>query len=266
MIVLGLAAIAAIVALGLLVTPAPFEAGGVDPAAETTAPLPDGLPLPVERFYQKVYGDKVPVIESAVITGRGRLRFGGIRCPARFRFSHRAGEAYHHYIEITLFGRPVLTVNEYYEDGRSRMELPFGVVENEPKVNQGANLALWAESLAWLPALLATSDRVAWEAAGSDEAELVVPYNGSWERLRVWFDPATGLLDRAESMRYKSADSAEKTLWINDLDDWASVNDRALPRKVSLTWGEEDTAWAEFTVDAVLYNDTSSRSGSNPLD
>jgi hypothetical protein len=32
-------------------------------------PLPDGLPAPVERFYRQVYGDDVPRIESAVITG-----------------------------------------------------------------------------------------------------------------------------------------------------------------------------------------------------
>ena len=89
-------------------------------------------------------------IESAVITGRGRLRFMGITFPARLRFIHDAGQGYRHYIEATIFGLPILKVNERYLDGQARMELPVGVVENEPKINMAANLGLWGESI-WLP-------------------------------------------------------------------------------------------------------------------
>ena len=104
-------------------------------------------------------GDRLPTIESAVITGRGQLTFGGITFPARLRFTHVAGKDYRHYIETTWFGRPVLRVDEWYLDGRLRMELPFGVVENEPKVDMAANLALWGESV-WLPSILAADPLV----------------------------------------------------------------------------------------------------------
>ena len=66
--------------------------------------------------------------------GRGRLRLpskGGISFPARFRFTHHAGQGYRHYIEATMFGYPVMKINEYYLDGNARMELPVGVIENE---------------------------------------------------------------------------------------------------------------------------------------
>ena len=38
-----------------------------------------------------------------------------------------------------MFGIPAMKVNEWYLDGHSRLELPFGVVENEPKVDMAAN-------------------------------------------------------------------------------------------------------------------------------
>ena len=53
------------------------------------------------------------------------------------------------------------------------MELFFGVTKEEPRVDQGANLALWAESAFWLHALLATDPRVRWEQVDETAARLV---------------------------------------------------------------------------------------------
>jgi hypothetical protein len=86
--------------------------------------LPAGLPEPVDRFYRALYGDEVPSVHSAVITGRGTMRINGITLPARFRFSHVTGQHYRHYIENTLFGLRLLTVNEWFTDGTGRLDLP----------------------------------------------------------------------------------------------------------------------------------------------
>ena len=128
-ILVTLIALSVIGWLGLKIKPRPFALyPGQTPELETI-PWPDDLLAPVEQFYRTLYGDQIPVIESAAISGRARLRLFGITFPGRFRFTHLAGQDYRHYIEATIFGLPITKVNEYYLDGKSRLELPFGVIE-----------------------------------------------------------------------------------------------------------------------------------------
>jgi hypothetical protein len=86
-----LAALAGLGWAGLQFQPAPFTAVPQQPASLETMPLPKGLPKPVDRFYRRLYGDNVPVITSAVISGRGSMRLAGpLTFPARLRFNHQA--------------------------------------------------------------------------------------------------------------------------------------------------------------------------------
>lgn len=222
---------------GLRMPPAPFPAVPRPAAPPETVPLPAGLPAPVERFYRQTCGDRIPVIESAVITGRGTIRpvKGGPTLPVRFRFTHEAGQNYRHYIEATVFGQPVMKVNEYFVNGRERMVMPWGVAENNPKLDQAGNLGMWAESIMWLPAILLTDPRVRWEAVDNDTALLVVPFNESQERFVVRFDPTSGEVQYWEVMRYKNG-TGDKVLWING------------------TWFDEGTPWARFNAEEVVYN------------
>lgn len=239
--------------LGLQIEPKPFPAFHQQANELENIPLPEGLPVPVERFYKLIYGETVPVIESAVISGQASLRVNGITFPGRFRFTHTAGKDYRHYIEATIFGLPLMKVSEHYLDGKSRMELPFGVTEGEPKVDQGANLALWAEAM-WFPSIFITDSRVRWEPVAEDVANLVVPFGEQEESFIVRFDPKTGLISYMESMRYKDAVSEGKTLWLNQALQWNSLNGYRIPLMGAVTWIDEGTPWATFTVEEVVYN------------
>ncbi|HWQ13550.1 MAG TPA: DUF6544 family protein [Roseiflexaceae bacterium] len=238
---------------GLQIRPASFPAVPRQSAPLETMPLPAGLPAPVERFYRMVYGERVPVIHTAVISGRAKMRpVGGITFPARFRFIHEAGRSYRHYIEATVFGLPVLRANEYYGDGRGRLELPWGAEEG-PQIDQAANLSLWAETADMLPAILLTDPRVRWEPVDDATALLVVPFGTTEERFVARFDPATGGLWLLESMRYKSA-TGGKTLWLNESRGWSTLGGYTLATSSAVTWADDGRPWFVLTLEDIAYN------------
>ena len=61
-----------------------------------TTPLAAGLPAPVERFYRCVYGDQIPVIQTALVSGRGRIHPFSLWLPTRFIMVHQTGQNYRH--------------------------------------------------------------------------------------------------------------------------------------------------------------------------
>lgn len=215
-------------------------------------PVPVGLPEPVERFYRNLYGERVPVVDSAVISGRGNMRIAGITFPARFRFSHVTGDAYRHYIELTGFGAPFMTVNEWFVDDHARLELPFGVREG-PNVDQGANLALWAEAV-WMPSVWITDPQAHWKHVDDTSALLTVPFGGQRETFTVHFDPDTGLLDRMQSLRFKNEADRTKTDWINEAPQWGQVDGHPVPTRATVAWANEVAPWADLQTESVIYN------------
>jgi hypothetical protein len=221
--------------LGLRVQPAPFPAITPPAAPPATMPLPAGLPAPVERFYRVTYGDQVPVIRSAALSGRGSMHLFGVTFPARFRLIHDADRSFRSYFELTAFGQPIITADEHFVDGKFRQELPLGVEEGEPKIDHSASVRMWAEWVTWLPAMLLSDPQARWEPIDDETALLVVPFEERQERLIVRFDPATGTMQYVEGMKYKEAADTTKTLWVN-----------------AVWFGERP--WATFNIEDVTYN------------
>ncbi len=241
--------------LGLQVKPNPFPPYPEDTPSLKTVPLPAGLPAPVERFYQMVYGEEIPVIETVVIQGRGILKpIMNIPIPTRFVFVHDAGNDYRHYFEATIFGIPIMKVNEGYIDGESFFENPMASISNDPNSNQAANLTVWAEAI-WFPALWVTDPRARWEPVDENTALLYVPFEGGEENFLVRFNPKTGLIDTMEAMRYRDTGEGQpKILWIlrNELKQPAA---KGSVRSVgSAMWLDQGSPWAYFDAEEITLN------------
>ena len=240
--------------LGFRFKPKPFSPHAEKTPELKTVPLPKGLPVPVERFYKNVYGNEIPIIETVVIKGRGVMSPFGFKMPSRFVFVHNAGRDYRHYFEATFFGLPVMKVNENYLDGKSYFELPIATYDNDPSINQGANLAVWAEA-AWFPSIWVTDPRVRWESLDDNTALLFVPFGDKEENFVMRFNPETGLLDSIEAMRYRDAGAqAKKILWITRNVDGKNIKGTKLSAIGSATWLDQGKPWAMFTLEDVVYN------------
>jgi hypothetical protein len=241
--------------IGLQIKPASFPDFSGEKSQMKTIPLPDGLPVPVERFYRTLYGEQIPVIETVILQGRGLMKPAmNIPVPARFIFVHVTGKDYRHYFEATLYGIPVLKVNEGYVDGASFFESPMATLYDDENSNQGANLALWAEAT-WFPSLWITDPRVHWEAIDENSALLFVPYEQSEESFVVRFDPKTGFLDTMEAMRYREAGKDKpKILWIARNEPGQPVDGSNINSTGSVMWLDQGKPWAYFTVEELIYN------------
>jgi hypothetical protein len=132
------------------------------------------------------------------------------------------------------------------------MRLPFGT-DQGPAVDQGANLALWAEAL-WFPAALALDPRVRWEPVDDATALLRVPFGEERETFVARFDPSTGLLATLEAMRYKGADAAEKTLWLNHAERWGRIAGQPTMTVATVRWLDDARPWATFQVEQLALN------------
>ena len=63
--------------LGLRVPPAPFFSGAPRARGGAGVPIPADVPPPVLRYYRAVFANgAVPVVDSAVLSGRGASRSG----------------------------------------------------------------------------------------------------------------------------------------------------------------------------------------------
>ena len=243
-----LAALAIIAWYGLKMMPKPFILPALPEGEVKTTPLAAGLPAPVERFSRCVYGDQIPVIQKALVSGRGRIRPFSLWFPTRFTMVHQTGQNKRHYFQATFFGIPFLKVDEGYIDGESFFESPMGSYVNDPNTNQWANLALWAEG-GLFPEIWVTDPCARWQVVDHHTAILFVPYEHGEENFVVRFNPQTGLVDWMEAMRFKAKGDTGKVLWITN-----EVVPTGEPTISYATWLDDGKPWAELRLEKIQFN------------
>jgi hypothetical protein len=210
-------------------------------------PLPD-LPDPVRRYLEVVVGPELPVLTTAVASGRLIMRMKGVQIPGRWRFSHIVGEGYRHDMELTVFGRKVAEGHEWFVDGAAVLDLPTGRVEGEPTVDSAARLSMWGEYL-WAPSALADAR---WEPIDETRARMWVP--DSDQPLTAWFNPETQLLDRFETIRWRDAGDPEPLPWITSNLAWTRISGIGVPAVGAVQWGDMSQPWLRLSLDDVVWN------------
>ncbi len=215
-----------------------------------TVTIPTDLPAPLRRYFTVAFGNEVPRVASMVTWGRARARFG-LWMPLRFQLYHRPGQAFLRKMEVTWFGLPVLHALDQYLNSEGATG-PVNNLETGPKVNQGANLILWAEAT-FYPSILLTDPRLRWESIDETSARLIYPFDGKDEELIFYFDPDTGLPTRTWGLRYQGA-SGEKVPWFAEILSWQTVDGRQLPRRVAVTWEADGAPWSYWDFEGVRWN------------
>lgn len=232
-LIIILIVLALLIWLGLKIKSAPFPPFGQQSSPLKTMPLPSDLPAPVERFYKVTYGDQVPVITTAVVSGHGSMAPFGISFPLRFRFIYDVGKDYRAKIEATFFKQVVMGGDETYIDGHGIGKLTTGVSEGD-WFDEAMNERIWAELLTWVPAALLSDSRVTWKEVDADTAMLIVPFGKKQQVIIVRFDPQSRKVQYVEMMKYR--DAAHKILWVNAV------------------WFDQGKPWVSLIVDDIVYN------------
>lgn len=246
--------------LGFQIKASPFPP--VSPGPEPSrVPIPSDLPAPVRRFAQAVYGDSLPVIETALITGRAPLAPTGLPMPTRFRFYYDAARSSHyHDIQVTWFNLTFMRIHERNLEGHVRLDLSIlGQVDDAPRTNRAGIQGYWGEALAWLPAIPLTDSRVRWEAVDDTTARLYLPGLDDEEAFTVRFDAATGLMTEIETRRYQAEANPERWRWFNRVLAWGEVDGLRVPVRSQTQWND-NAPWATWEIEQIALNvDVSAR-------
>jgi hypothetical protein len=253
--IIGIAVIfLGIIWLGFQIEPKSFSPHPEKTNDAGTVDVPPDIPALVKRYYDAAAGSMVPVIKSAVVWGKAKLRINGIWMPVRFKAYYLPGQAFIRYLEVTWFGKTVLTVSDSCINGEGVLKIEglLNKRETGEKIDQGQNLAMWGESV-FMPSVFFTNTSASWETVDDKTMRLVIPYGQQNDSLDFKFDLKTGLISQIWAMRYKGQNE-EKTPWMIDITEWMTSHYIKVPSRFSLTWEDEGSPWSYWTVEDVEYN------------
>jgi len=124
-----------------------------------------------------------------------------------------------------------------------------------PRLEQAANIGMWAELSSAAPSVLLTDPRVQWEPVDDETAILVVPLGSrATDSFVVRFDSATGDIATMEAMRYRDSESERKILWIAASEGERRIGAAHSRAVGTATWLDQGRPWASFEAEDVRYN------------
>jgi hypothetical protein len=243
---------------GLQVKPRPFPPHPERTRDLGTVTLPTDLPEPVGGYIRATIGERVPRIQTAVVWGRGEFNLMGLWFPMRFKSYHVAGREFRRDMELTWFGIPIFRGYDAYINGKGSLEFTglFGLLhvsDEGTKIDQGDNLAMWAEAPFTTPSVLVLDPRVSWESIDSHTARLVFPFGDGEDSLRVAFDAETNLMGSISGMRYRDREDT-KTPYRGEYEEWKTVHGIKVPHHTVAIWEDQGRPYVILDIEGTEYN------------
>ena len=243
---------------GLQVKPKPFPPHPERTSNQGTVGLPVDLPEPVGEYVRATMSERVPRIETAVVWGRGEFNLMGLWFPMRFKSYHVAGREFRRDMELTWFGTPIFRGYDSYIGGKGSLEFTglFGLLhvsDEGAKIDQGDNLAMWAEAPFTTPSAMMLDPRARWEPVDAHTARLVFPFGNEEDSLRAAFDPETGLMKSLSGMRYRGREET-KTPYRGGYGEWGMAHGIKVPHRDAATWEDQGRPYVVLDIGGTEYN------------
>jgi hypothetical protein len=220
-------------------------------------PLPENLPAPLKRFFQMVYGEKVPLPVTATAWGNGRIvvrymgKLGPLWAPFRWALYLVPGKEFVMRTTITWFSRRMLQGGDELRKGHGRFVMSKDELENA-NIDNSEWVMMWLCTIMAAPSTLISHPDITFEEVDENSVKVGVPF----KQVERWyftlnFDTDSGELRTIHTYRPASRDG-RKIAYQLSLDSYQPVGIGTLAGSIGSAWESDYFQYNEMT--GVRYN------------
>jgi hypothetical protein len=210
------------------------------------------LPLPVVRWLEVAWPRGTDEIESLTLAGPLRIRRNRLWMPGDGTMRFQLGAGYVSDLRIGLGPLTAMRGLDAYVDGTGITRVGHQVDVGR-EIDQGAFLALWAQSLL-IPTAWARLPGLRWLAVDDTRALVALPFAGGVETACLHFDPDGPAFPIAfEADRYKVV-GGPKISWRANYAEWHWRDGLALPTRMIVTWAGDSGPWFDMRLETMTPN------------
>ncbi len=215
------------------------------------------LPLPVTRWLEAAWPYGVGRLRSIALSGPLRIRRRRMWLPGDWNMHFALGEGYVSDLRVGLGPLTAVRGLDLFVDGtgmtRVGTETSMG-----PEIDQGAFIALWAESILF-PSAWASLPGLRWTPVDDTRARVELPFLGGTETATLHFDPrVTSFPVAFEADRHK-VPGGPKIGWRAHYEDWQWPDGLAMPTRMVVTWDDEPGPWLDMRVESMTLDEPMAR-------
>jgi len=203
----------------------------------------EGLPEPVQRFFQTVLRDGQAIVSTVKLSQQGEFNLNETKdkwnpfTATQFFINQRLGFDWDARIQMA----PGLNafVHDTYVLGQGNLHasllglFTLADMQNTPELNQGELLRFLAEAV-WYPTALLPSQGVRWEAINDTSARGTLTDGGTTVSLIFHFNPEGAIASIRADGRYR--DKLNAMPWVGRFGEYSIQNGMLIPLEGEVGW------------------------------